>query len=77
MLTTVIGYLFELPIHIHEGAPLRMTNHDNDLTISYDVVKNARSHMRKQKAKKPSKKEIKAQAKIDAIKQKRLQKAKR
>ncbi len=77
MLTTVIGYFFELPIHVHEGAPLRMTNHDNGLTISYDVVKNAKSYKRKQKQKKLTKKEIKAQAKIEATKQKRLKKAKR
>lgn len=77
MLTTVIGYLYELPPHVNEGVPLRMTNHDNDLTISYDVVKNARSYKRKQKEKKLTKKEIKAQAKIEALKQKRMQKAKR
>jgi hypothetical protein len=77
MLTTVVGYLYELPIHVHEGAPLRMTNHDNDLTISYDVVKNPKAYKRKQKEKKLTKKEIKAQAKIEALKQKRMKKAKR
>ncbi|MBU1145516.1 MAG: hypothetical protein KJ971_06655 [Firmicutes bacterium] len=77
MLTPFIGYLYELPLHIHEGVPFRFTNHDNDYCLSYDIVKNAKKIKRKQKPKKLSKKEMKAQAKIEAIKQKKLAKAKR
>jgi hypothetical protein len=77
MLFTVIGYFYEVPIHIHEGVPFRMMNHDNNLAISYDIVKNPKNIKRKQKPKKLTKKEIKAQAKIEAIKEKRQRKAKR
>ncbi len=74
MLMPIIGYLFELPIHVNEGLPYRMTNHDNGLVISYDVVKNVKGVKRKQKEKPLTKKQIKAQAKVEALKQKRLDK---
>lgn len=77
MLTPLIGFLYELPIHVNEGVPFRMTNHDNGLVLSYDVVKNAKHVKRKQKPKKLTKKQIKAQAKIETLKQKKLEKAKR
>jgi len=74
MLMPLIGYLYELPIHVNEGVPYRMTNHDNGLVISYDIVKNVKGVKRKQKEKPLTKKQIKAQAKIEALKQKRLEK---
>lgn len=77
MLTPMIGYLFELPMHINEGIPFRFKNHDNDFCLSYDIVKNAKHVKRKQKEKKLSKSEMKAQAKIEVLKQKKLAKIKR
>ncbi|MDD3113163.1 MAG: hypothetical protein WCR28_00160 [Candidatus Izemoplasmatales bacterium] len=75
MLTPLIGYLYELPLHIHEGVPYRMTNHDNGLILSYDIVKSAKHIKRKQKPKKLSKKELKAQERVQSTKLKKSQKA--
>ncbi|HPF42506.1 MAG TPA: hypothetical protein PLP02_03280, partial [Bacillota bacterium] len=77
MLLPTIGFLFEVPMQINEGVPYRMTNHDNGTVISYDVVKDAKHIKRKQKEKPLSKKQIKAQAKIEALKEKRLAKQKK
>jgi hypothetical protein len=71
MLTPLIGYLFELPLHIYEGASFRLTNHDNKYSLSYDIVKNAKRIKRKQKPVKLTKKEIKAQAKVEKVKAKK------
>ncbi len=70
MLTSYIGFLFELPLYIFEGAPFRFTNHDNDYVLTYQIVKNVKRIKRKQKEKKLSKKELKAQAKVEARKAK-------
>ncbi len=77
MLTSYIGFLFELPINIHEDAPYRFTNHDNDYVLTYKIVKNVKRIKRKQKVKKLSKKEIKAQAKVEARKAKLERKRKK
>ena len=71
MLTSYIGFFFEVPLHIHEGVPYRFTNHDNDYRITYDVVKNVKRVKSKIKEKKLTKKETKALAKIEAIKAKK------
>ncbi len=68
MLTPIIAFLYELPLNINEGAPYRFVNHENDNIITYDVVKNAKRSKRKFKQKKLSKKEIKAQQKVEAKK---------
>jgi hypothetical protein len=77
MMTPLIGYLYELPLHIHEGVPYRMTNHDNGLVLSYDIVKSVKSIKRKQKPKKLSKKELKAQERVEKAKLKKNQKPSR
>ncbi|MBN2696932.1 MAG: hypothetical protein JXR38_05270 [Bacilli bacterium] len=77
MLMPVIGYFFELPIHIHQGLPYRMTNHENGLILSYDIVKSVKGVKRKQKEKPLTKKQLKAQAKMEAMKQKQLEKQNR
>ncbi len=76
MLMPTIGFLFEVPMQINEGVPYRITNHDNGTVVSYDIVKDAKHIRRKQKEKPLSKKQIKAQAKIEALKEKRLAKQK-
>ncbi|MGD9909388.1 MAG: hypothetical protein AB7U79_02145 [Candidatus Izemoplasmatales bacterium] len=77
MLSPIIGYLYELPIHIYENASYRFTNHDNGYSLSYDVVKNLKKVKRKQKPAKMSKAEIKAQAKVDKALEKKNKKAKK
>lgn len=75
MLTPIIAYLSELPLNIKEGAPYRFVNHDNDFRLTYDIVKNAKNVKKKQKEKKLSKAEIKALAKVEKAKSKKLAKA--
>ena len=70
MLNAYIAFLFELPINIHEGAPYRFKNHDNDYVLTYEIVKKIRKK-RKVKQKKLSKKELKAQAKVQKAKEKK------
>jgi len=77
MLTTVIGFLYELPMNINEGVPFRFTNHDNDYTMTYEITRNARKTKGKIKAKKLSRAEIKAQERIEKIKAKKLEKIRR
>lgn len=71
MLTTTIGFLFELPMHLNENLPFRFVNHDNDYVITYEVVKNARKVKAKIKEKKLSRAELKALQKVEAIKAKK------
>jgi len=75
MLTPIIAYLFELPMNINGAVPFRFKNHDNDYCLTYDIVKNAKHVKRKQKERKLTKRELKAQEKIEMIKSKKLQKA--
>lgn len=77
MLTSYIGFLYELPLNIHEGAPYRFVNHDNDYVLTYEITKNAKHGKRKVKEKKLSKKEIKALAKVEKAKEKKARKGKR
>jgi len=77
MLTPMVGYLYELPLHIYENASFRFTNHENDYSLSYDIVKNLKSVKRKQKAPKMTKAEIKAQEKVEKAKAKREKKTKK
>lgn len=71
MLTTTIGFLFELPMHLNENLPFRFVNHDNDYVITYELVKNVRHVKSKIKEKKLSRAELKALAKVEAIKAKK------
>lgn len=77
MLMPMVAFFFELPVYINQGLPYRFTNHENGLTISYDIVKNARHVKHKQKEKPLTKKQLKAQAKLEAMKQKQLEKQNR
>lgn len=77
MVTPLIGYFYELPLHIFEGASFRFTNHDNDYSLSYDVVKNVKKVKRKQKPVKMTKAELKAQAKVEKAKAKKTKKSKK
>ncbi len=70
MLTAYIGFLFELPLNIHQGAEFRFTNHDNDYVLTYRIVKNIKKIRGKQKPKKLSRKQIKAQKKVEERKAK-------
>ncbi len=74
MLTAYIAFLFELPLNIHEGAPYRFTNHDNEFVLTYQIVKKVKSGKRKVKEKKLSRKELKAQAKVTKAKEKKANK---
>ena len=71
MLTPILGFLYELPMNINENLPFRFTNHDNDYTLTYDVVRNARKTKRKVKEKKLSRAEQKALEKLEKIKAKK------
>ena len=73
MLNAYIAFLYELPLNIHEGAPYRFTNHDNDYILSYEIVKKIRNK-RKVKQKKLSKKELKALEKVQKTKDKKARK---
>ncbi len=77
MLTSLVGYLYELPLHIFESASFRFTNHDNGYSLSYDIVKSLKKVKHKQKPVKMSKSELKAQAKVEKTKEKKLKKAKK
>ncbi len=77
MLNAFIGFLFELPLNIHEGAPYRFTNHDNDYILTYKIVKKVTGVKRKVKQKKLSRKELKALAKVEKAKEKKARKRKR
>lgn len=77
MLTAFIGFLYELPLNIHEGAPYRFTNHDNEYVLTYKIVKSVKQHKRKEKEHKLSKKELKAQARVEKTKEKKAKKKKR
>lgn len=76
MLTSYIGFLFELPLNIHEGAPYRFKNHDNDYVLTYEIVKKIKAK-RKVKQKKLSKKEQKALARVEKAKEKKAKKKRR
>lgn len=71
MMTPIIAFLYELPMNIKEGVPFRFKNHDNDYTLTYDIVKNAKHTKRKIKEKKLTRAELKAQERIEKIKAKR------
>jgi len=77
MLTAYIGFLFELPLNLHEGAPYRFTNHDNEYVLTYKIVKNVKQKKRKEKEHKLSKKELKALARVEKAKDKKAKKKKR
>jgi len=77
MLTSFIGFLYELPLNIHEGAPYRFTNHDNEYVLTYKIVKSVKQHKRKEKEHKLSKKELKAQARVEKTKEKKAKKKRR
>lgn len=77
MLTPFVGFLYELPLHIHEEAPYRFTNHDNDYVLTYKVVKKVKGGRRKVKQKKLSRKEQKALAKVEKAKEKKARKQKK
>ncbi|HAQ57087.1 MAG TPA: hypothetical protein DCR44_06795 [Acholeplasmatales bacterium] len=74
MLNPLIAFLFELPMNINEAAPFRFRNHDNDYTLTYEIVKDTKHVKRKIKEKKLSKHELKAQQKVEMVKAKKLQK---
>lgn len=71
MLNSYIAFFYELPIHIHEGAPYRFTNHDNEFVLTYDIVKNPKRGKRKVVEKKLTRKQIKAQEKVEKQRLKR------
>lgn len=77
MLTPMIGFFYELALHIYENASFRLTNHDNGYVLSYDIVRNAKKIKRKQKPVKMTKAEIKAQEKVQKAKDKKAKKSKR
>jgi hypothetical protein len=74
MLNTLIAFLYELPLNINEGAPYRFVNHENECTITYDIVKNPKKTKRKMKQKQYTKKELKAQEKVIKAKEKKAKK---
>jgi hypothetical protein len=74
MLNPLLGFLFELPMNINEGAPFRFKNPDNDYTLTYEIVKDTRKMKHKIKEKKLSRKEQKALHKVELLKAKKLQK---
>ena len=71
MLTPILAFLYELPMNIKEGVPFRFKNHDNDYTLTYDILKNARKTKRKVKEHKLTRAELKAQERIAKIKAKK------
>ncbi len=77
MMNAYLGFLFELPLNIHEGAPYRFVNHDNDYVLTYKIVKNPKRGKRKEKVKKLSRREIRALAKVEKAKEKKARKRKR
>jgi hypothetical protein len=77
MLTPILGFLYELPMNINEGLPFRFKNHDNDYTLTYEIVRNAKQTKHKVKEKKLSRTERKAQEKLEILKAKKLKKNKR
>jgi|AntAceMinimDraft_18_1070375.scaffolds.fasta_scaffold00029_42 ABC-type multidrug transport system fused ATPase/permease subunit len=77
MLNAYLGFLFELPLNIHESAPYRFVNHDNDYVLTYQIVKNPKKGKRKVKEKKLSRKELKALAKVEKTKEKKARKRKK
>ncbi|MBI9008816.1 MAG: hypothetical protein JEZ05_02185 [Tenericutes bacterium] len=77
MMNAYLGFLFELPLNIHEGAPYRFVNHDNDYVLTYSIVKNPKRGKRKVKEKKLSRKELKALDKVQKAKDKKARKRKR
>jgi hypothetical protein len=76
MLNAYIAFLYELPLNIHEGAPYRFINHDNDYILTYQIVKKV-TKQRKVKPKKLSRQELKAQAKVAKTKEKNARKKRR
>jgi flagellar basal body-associated protein FliL len=77
MLNAYLGFLYELPLNIHEGAPYRFVNHENDYVLTYKVVKNPKRGKRKEKVKKLSRRELKALAKVEKAKEKKARKRRR
>jgi hypothetical protein len=71
MLTPILAFLYEFPMNIKENVPFRFKNHDNDYTLTYDIVKNARKTKRKVKERKLTRAELKAQERIAKIKAKK------
>lgn len=76
MMNAYLGFLYELPLNIHEGAPYRFVNHDNDYVLTYSIVKNPKRGKRKVKEKKLSRKELKALDKVQKAKDKKARKRK-
>lgn len=77
MLNAYIAFLFELPLNIHEGAPYRFINHDNEYVLTYSIVKNPKKRKRKEKERKLTRRELKAKAKVEKAKAKKESKRKR
>jgi len=77
MMTPILGFLYELPMNINEGLPFRFTNHDNDYTMTYEIVKSVNQTKTKIKEKKLTRAERKAQEKLELLKAKKLQKIRR
>ncbi len=74
MLNAYIAFLFELPLNIHEGAPYRFINHDNEYVLTYSIVKNPKKRKRKEKERKLTRRELKAKAKVEKAKAKKANK---
>lgn len=77
MMTPILGFLYELPMNINEGLPFRITNHDNDYTMTYEIVRSVKQTKSKIKEKKLTRAERKAQEKLELLKAKKLQKIRR
>ena len=71
MLNAFVGFFYELPINIHEGAPYRFVNHDNEYVLTYKIVKNPKRGQRKEKERKLTRKELKALEKVQKAKDKK------
>jgi len=63
MLTPMIAYLYELPLSINEDNPYRLTNHENDNLLAYDIVKNSKKMQKRYKERKPKDKKKKKKKK--------------
>jgi len=52
MLTPMIAFLYELPLSINENNAYRLTNHENDNILAYDIVKNSKKLQKQYKERK-------------------------
>ncbi len=77
MLTAFVAFLYELPLNIHESAPYRFINHDNDYVLTYQIVKRIKRGKRKIHEKNLSRKERKALEKVEKAKEKKEKKRKK